>query len=224
MTPSSASAGKSGPTSSAYYILEDRADALDAVQDLYMKLWKIRDSLDLVRNPGAYGALLMRNLCIDRIRRLNPTAELSDDLPGQDPPDEELIRKESLGSLLRAMDTLPGSQRKLMRLHVLQGRSYDEIAAETGLSPLNIRVQVQAAVRKPARWALPAGVAAAAVTLLAVGLTLTRNPEPKDTFDDPYLAYAEVEKVFAKISGTVAYGADKVSQSEQTLDKLTYWK
>ena len=57
-----------------------------------------------------------------------------------------------------------------------------------------------------------------------VGLTLTRNPEPKDTFDDPYLAYAEVEKVFAKISGTVAYGADKVSQSEQTLDKLTYWK
>ena len=50
----------------AYYILEDRADALDAVQDLYMKLWKIRDSLDLVRNPGAYGALLMRNLCIGR--------------------------------------------------------------------------------------------------------------------------------------------------------------
>ena len=74
------------------------------------------------------------------------------------------------------------------------------------------------------RWVLPAGVAAAAVTLLAVGLTLTRNPEPVDTFDDPYLAYAQVEAVFAKISGTVAYGAEKVSQSEQTLDKLSYWK
>ena len=70
----------------AYYILEDRADALDAVQDLYMKLWKIRDSLDLVRNPGAFGALLMRNLCIDRIRKLNPSEELPDDLPGQVPP------------------------------------------------------------------------------------------------------------------------------------------
>jgi hypothetical protein len=74
------------------------------------------------------------------------------------------------------------------------------------------------------RWVLPAGIAAAFATLLAVGLTLTRNPEPVDTFDDPYLAYAEVEKVFAKISGTVAYGAEKVSQSEQTLDKLSYWK
>ena len=73
------------------------------------------------------------------------------------------------------------------------------------------------------RWILPStGIAAAAAILLAVGLT--RNPEPKDTFDDPYLAYAEVEKVVAKISSTVAYGAEKVSQSEQTLDKITYWK
>jgi hypothetical protein len=67
-----------------------------------------------------------------------------------------------------------------------------------------------------------AGVAAAIAILLAAGLT--RNPEPKDTFDDPYLAYAEVEKVFSKISGTVAYGADKIYESEATLDKYSYWK
>ena len=91
--------------------------------------------------------------------------------------------------------------------------------------PKELSARVQAAVRKPARrWVLPTGIAAAVATLVAVGLTLTWNPEPKDTFDDPYLAYAEVEKVFAKISGTVAYGAEKVSQSEQTLDKLSYWK
>ena len=132
----------------AFYILEDRADALDAVQDLYVKLWKMRDSLDVVLNPGAYGALLMRNLCIDRIRRLSPPGELSDDLPGDAPPDEEIIRKESLEGVLRSMETLPESQRKLLSLHVLQGKSYDEIAAETGLSPLNIRVQVSLARKK----------------------------------------------------------------------------
>ena len=132
----------------AYYILEDRADALDAVQDLYVKLWKMRDSLDLVRNPGAFGALLVRNLCIDRIRRLTPSEQLPIDLPGKEQPDEELIRKESLGTLLRAMDSLPDSQRKLMNLHILQGKTYDEIAAETGLSPLNIRVQVSLARKR----------------------------------------------------------------------------
>ena len=95
--------------------------------------------------------------------------------------------------------------------------------------PEELSGKVQEAVAKAdgsrRSWALPSvGIAAAVAVLVAVGLTLTRNPEPKDTFDDPYLAYAEVEKVFAKISGTVAYGAEKVSESEQTLDKLTYWK
>ena len=132
----------------AYYLLEDRADALDAVQDLYVKLWKMRESLDLVRNPGAYGALLMRNLCIDRIRRLTPAEELPDDLPGKEPPDEALETRETLGILMQAMERLPDSQRNLVKLHLLQGLSYDEIAAQTGLSPLNIRVQVSLARKK----------------------------------------------------------------------------
>ena len=132
----------------AYYLLEDRADALDAVQDLYVKLWKMRDSLDLVRNPGAYGALLMRNLCIDRIRRLTPAEPLDDELPGKDPPDGALETKETLGILMQAMERLPDSQRNLVKLHLLQGLSYDEIAAQTGLSPLNIRVQISLARKK----------------------------------------------------------------------------
>ena len=89
--------------------------------------------------------------------------------------------------------------------------------------PEELSGKVQQAVRgRTLRWAVPTGVAAAIAILLAAGLT--RNPEPKDTFDDPYLAYAEVEKVFSKISGTVAYGADKISESEATLDKYSYWK
>ena len=132
----------------AYYLLEDRADALDTVQDLYVKLWKMRDSLDLVRNPAAYGALLVRNLCIDRIRRLTPADPLSDNIIGTAAPDEHLAAKETLGTVMQAMERLPESQRKLLKLHLLQGLSYDEIASETGLSPLNIRVQVSLARKK----------------------------------------------------------------------------
>ena len=136
----------------AYYLLEDRADALDAVQDLYVKLWNRRDSLDLIQNPGAYGALLVRNLCIDRIRRLTPAEALPDDLPGREPPDEQMAAKETLGAVMQAIERLPDSQRNLMKLHLLQGLSYEEIAAETGLSPLNIRVQVSLARKKLKRY------------------------------------------------------------------------
>ena len=132
----------------AYYILESRADALDAVQDLYVKLWKMRDTLDIVRNPAAYGALLVRNLCIDRIRRLTPADPLNDNIFGTAAPDEQLAAKETLGAVMQAMERLPESQRKLLKLHLLRGLSYDEIAAETGLSPLNIRVQVSLARKK----------------------------------------------------------------------------
>ena len=66
---------------------------------------------------------------------------------------------------------------------------------------------------------------AAAISLFALGTVfLNRERAPKDTFDDPYEAYAEVEKVFARISGTLAYGADKISETEETIDKLNYWK
>ena len=73
------------------------------------------------------------------------------------------------------------------------------------------------------RRALPAvGLAAALAVVAAIGLT--RDPEPADTFDDPYLAYAQVEAVFAKISGTVAYGAGKLEDTENRIDKISYWK
>ena len=52
----------------AFYLLEDREKALDAVQDLFLKLWKMRDMLDGVRNPEAFGIVMIRNLCLDRIR------------------------------------------------------------------------------------------------------------------------------------------------------------
>ena len=81
--------------------------------------------------------------------------------------------------------------------------------------PEELSRKVQQAVRsRTLRWAVPTGVAAAIAVLLAVGLT--RNQEPK--------AYAEVEKVFSKISDTVTYGADKISESEATIEKYSYWK
>ena len=108
----------------------------------------------------------------------------------------------------------------------LERISLDEsIPVPEGLSG-KVQDAVRAADRqaKLRRWVLPSGIAATAAVLVAVGLTLTRNPEPKDTFDDPYLAYAEVEKVFSKISGAVAYGPEKVNESQQTIDKYAYWK
>ena len=48
--------------------------------------------------------------------------------------------------------------------------------------------------------------------------------EPKDTFDDPYLAYAAVEQALMKTSAKMQAAAQKVYETENVIDQLTYWK
>lgn len=132
----------------AFYILEEEADAKDAVQELYLKLWNLRDRLELVQNPSAYGTLMLKNLCIDRIRRVRPVQPPDETTALEPPADEALENREQLRAVNQAMETLPESQQKLLRLRVLEGLSYEEIAHRTGLSPLNIRVQVSLARKK----------------------------------------------------------------------------
>lgn len=65
--------------------------------------------------------------------------------------------------------------------------------------------------------------AAASVAVLAgVGFGIARwQNEPKDTFDDPYLAYAELEKAFAKMSGEIQKGLVMAEESEAAMYKVT---
>ena len=63
---------------------------------------------------------------------------------------------------------------------------------------------------------------AAAVTVIVTGLGIsTLNNEPKDTFDNPYLAYAELEKAFATMSEGMKKGMDMVETSESVIRKST---
>jgi hypothetical protein len=102
----------------------------------------------------------------------------------------------------------------------VQGALHDLAASEEASAG---SVRPGSAGNRFTRRVLPAvGIAAALAVVAAIGLT--RDPEPADTFDDPYLAYAQVEAVFAKISGTVAYGAGKIEDTESRIDKISYWK
>ena len=63
--------------------------------------------------------------------------------------------------------------------------------------------------------------AAAAVTLLAgtaLGIANLQN-QPKDTFDDPYLAYAELEKAFATMSEGLRKGIAMADKSNDIIDR-----
>ncbi len=125
----------------AYYILESEAEAEDAVQELYLKLWKMRDGLDGIRNPKAYATRLLKNICINRIRQAVKERETEPEKPdSQYGPDERIDARERLNKVLEAVKALPERQRKILILHTVEGLSYEETAKLAGCDYLSCRV------------------------------------------------------------------------------------
>jgi RNA polymerase sigma-70 factor (ECF subfamily) len=126
----------------AYYILESQTDAEDAVQDLFIKLWNSRDQLDTVLNLKAYCTTLMKNLCIDRLRKEQRVLvmEPKPDIAQSRTVDEDYDAREKLERVMEAIERLPGRQRDVMKMYVFEEMSYEEIAQKTGMTNLTLRV------------------------------------------------------------------------------------
>lgn len=143
----------------AFYILESREDAEDALQDLFLRLWQSRDTLSAVHNPKAYGITLMRNICIDRVRkgRGNGAVVSLESFNGEETGSSSLSREDAESCLeisektdrvLSLIGTLPKGEREVMKLRVLEELSYDEISKRTGMNPLTLRVLLSRARKK----------------------------------------------------------------------------
>jgi len=80
---------------------------------------------------------------------------------------------------------------------------------------LAAREIAEAARPRPARWIPYASLAVAAAAAAVIALP---QRGPKDTFDDPRLAYAEVEKVFRTISDKMNDGVTLVREAEASAE------
>ena len=129
----------------AYYLLESQDDAEDAVQELYLKLLRTAGRPDFVKDPLAYGITLLRNICIDTIRRREKRqAEALKEYMAVDShgPDRMLTEKDYLKRLISEIDKLPPKQAQVLKMRALDGLEYETISRRTGLSQVNIRVLI----------------------------------------------------------------------------------
>ena len=72
---------------------------------------------------------------------------------------------------------------------------------------------------EPVRWIPYAALAVAAGLAAVVLIHHDGSGKLQDTFEDPYLAYAQVEATFQKISDKMAIGVDIAAKAEQTAEK-----
>lgn len=122
----------------AFRLLESQAEAEDAVQDLFIKIWSRIDGLERVSYPQAWCLTLMRNHCIDRLRAKagQQTVPVEENLPAE----EELERSAKMKRAWEAVLALPPKSRELLRLRLVEDLSYEEISRQTGLSQNALRV------------------------------------------------------------------------------------
>ena len=126
----------------AFYMLESRSEAEDAVQEVYLKLWDTRDALDGIRSPRAYSVTLLKSLCLDRLRRASRLT-FPEQLPEPGKThlqDDEMDARMRLEKVLEAVKSLPDRQREILILRTVEGLSYEEIAHRTGMNYLTLRV------------------------------------------------------------------------------------
>lgn len=132
----------------AYYILDSQEDAEDAVQELYLKIFSGSKNMMDVKNPVAYGTTLLRNICIDRIRRRNAvrTEEIQEYIVSDTSrPDETSACRDALKYLLLEMEKLPEKQSRALKMRAFEGLEYQEIAKRMRLSQVNVRVLISIA-------------------------------------------------------------------------------
>ena len=98
---------------------------------------------------------------------------------------------------------------------------WDRIGADESI-PVPEGWQVRLPRRgRTAVWSIAASVA----VFVGIGLAgLLHIPEPKDTFSDPYLAYAAIEQAFDRMGEAVSKSARIINEQGTQIDKITYWK
>ena len=113
------------------YLSDD--DAEDTVQDVLLRLWQMVDTLHVPIDGLA--TVLVRNYCVDRLRRQRPSQALSVIYEqAEDTESDERIER-----VLAMIDALPTLQQTILRLRHIEGMEMREIAELTGSSEVAIR-------------------------------------------------------------------------------------
>ena len=130
----------------AYHTTGNQQDAEDLLQDTYLKLWTKRDDLPPEAQTEAYLITLMRNLYRDQRRlKSNIVHETYEPDKSYEPYEEEEEALDNRAELRSLIDRLPDKQRAVIKAHIVDDKTYEEIQRDTGLSNGNIRVIISRA-------------------------------------------------------------------------------
>ena len=130
----------------------DLDDAKDIVQEIFIKLWSMRNELEKYNSVEALAMRMTRNLCLDKIK-LKKTIPLNEEITEESYEDALVKEKqEELNIAVKrarsAIERLDEPQKTIMQLRDIQGYDYEEIGQILNMNVNTIRVNISRARKK----------------------------------------------------------------------------
>ena len=123
----------------AIHFLEDMDEAEDLVQECLIAYW---EKAPEVSSAKSYLYSMVRNRCVDILRKNSVSMPLQEDIPEQ----EAIDRSEEEARLWTAVERLPEQRRKCLIMAKRDGLSYKEIAEQLGVSEHTVRNHINRAL------------------------------------------------------------------------------
>jgi RNA polymerase sigma factor (sigma-70 family) len=134
-------------------LLKDSHEAEDVVQDIFLKLWNMRNRMEEIKNINAFTYKMTRNICLDKLkgRRMQYY-----DVPGKGIPEPEVIdpdpqsmveMRDSAEKVKDLISNLPEQQKAVIHMRDIDGYSYEEISEIMSMEINAIRVTLSRARR-----------------------------------------------------------------------------
>jgi len=135
----------------AFRLLNNREEAGDVVQEVYLKIWKLRSELGKYKSVEALMMTITRNMCLDKLKsKSNKFSTLNENM--LEGIQEDFMVKseqtEKVETVKQLIQTLPEQQKTIMHLRDVEGYDFEEILKITGYDLNYIRVNLSRARKK----------------------------------------------------------------------------
>ncbi len=134
----------------AMRMLPSEEDAEDVLQDAFVRLWSYKDRLKTDNEAVAMATVTVRNMAVDRFRQLrrtetkDPNGNIEGQSDAEDAEEDKLAERHALVSDIMRQVLTP-LQLRIIELREYEGKSYDEVARELGMTQPAVRMQLSRA-------------------------------------------------------------------------------
>ena len=131
-------------------LLVSKDEAEDAVQEVFLKLWKGKEKINQYRSAEAFAITMTKNYCLDRLksRQASNLKIVHSNYEGTQNLEKQIEASDGVEKVFEIMNTLPDLQKLVLHLRDVEQQEFSEIAKTLNITETAVRVNLSRARKK----------------------------------------------------------------------------